>query len=314
MTRKRIFDLLEISAPGDRFGRLVDFILIALIIISVAANILASVQDLYTEYRAWFRTLELVTVAVFTVEYVLRIWSCVESDDPRFHQRPVRGRLRNVFTPMLIIDLLAILPFYLSLWVSVDLMFLRVFRLFRIFKLTRYAPVMGLLLTVLRKEARTFGAAMFIMFVILVFAASGIYLVENESQPGPFGSIPAAMWWAVSTLTTVGYGDVTPITMWGKVFGACVTIIGVGIVALPAGILASAFSDELRHRREQYADLVEAALEDGEIDHEEERELALTRRNLGIHRRDAVTIVKRAEQVGTDETCPHCGKSLESPT
>lgn len=168
---------------------------------------------------------------------------------------------------------------------------------------------MGLLLTVLRKEAKAFGAAMFIMLVILVFAASGIYLVENDTQPEQFGSIPAAMWWAVATLTTVGYGDVTPITMWGKVFGACVTIVGVGMVALPAGILASAFSDELRQRREQYAAMVKEALLDGEIDHAEERELEMTRYHLGIDINDAASIEKSAGYSGT--VCPHCGKSLE---
>ena len=135
--RNRIYNILEISGPGDLLGRVADLTLIVLIVASVVANILVSVQSLYTEYRAWFQLLELITVSVFSVEYFLRIWSCVESADPRFHDRPMWGRLRYALTPMLIIDLVAILPFYLSLWMSIDLMFLRVFRLFRIFKLTR---------------------------------------------------------------------------------------------------------------------------------------------------------------------------------
>lgn len=306
--RKRIFSILEISGPGDMLSRLADIILIVLIVASVVANILASVQSIYTEYMAWLQALETVTVAVFSIEYALRIWSCVESSDPRFHQQPFWGRVRYALSPMVIIDLLAILPFYLVLWFSVDLMFLRVFRLFRIFKLTRYSPAMGLLLTVLRKEARSFGAAMFIMLVVLVIVASGIYLVENEAQPEAFGSIPAAMWWAVATLTTVGYGDVTPITPLGKIFGACVTIVGVGMVALPAGILASAFSDELRLRREQYASMVDDALLDGVINQEEERELARSRYDLGIDSNDAASIEKRA---GMGGCCPHCGELLE---
>jgi voltage-gated potassium channel len=309
--RERIYRILESNLPGGLIGRLVNLILIALIIISVLANILASVQGIYSVYREWFFRLEFFTVAVFSIEYVLRLWSCVESAEPRYHHHPVKGRLRYALKPILLVDLLAILPFYLSLWVATDLMFLRVFRLFRIFKLTRYSPAMSLMLTVLRKEARSFGAAMFIMLVVLVFAASGIYLVENDAQPEQFGSIPAAMWWAVATLTTVGYGDVTPITMWGKVFGACVTVVGVGMVALPAGILASAFSDELRQRREKYAELVEEALLDGEIDHHEERELAQTRRNLGIDNSDAASIEKRAEQGAG--MCPHCGMPLDQP-
>lgn len=307
--RKRIFNILEGSVAGGLAGRVVSIMLITLILTSVSASILASVQSFYTGYQVWFGRLEIFTVTVFSIEYLLRLWSCVESQDTRYYHHPFKGRLRFALTPMLLIDLLAILPFYLGLWISVDLMFLRVFRLFRMFKLTRYSPAMGLMLTVLRKEARAFGAAFFIMLVILVFASSGIYLVEQDAQPEQFGSIPAAMWWAVATLTTVGYGDVTPITIWGKVFGACITIVGVGMVALPAGILASAFSDELRQRREAYAALVEEALQNGEIDTAEQRELEETRLNLGINSSDAETIEKLAEQGVA--TCPHCGKPLE---
>jgi len=306
--RKRIFDILDISAAGGLAGRVVGIILVSLIVTSVAASILASIQSLYAEYQAWFSRLEIIVVTVFTIEYVLRLWSCVESPDPRFHHHPFRGRVRYALTPLLLIDILAILPFYLGLWISADLMYLRVFRLFRLFKLTRYSPAMGLMLTVLRKEAKAFGAAMFIMLVVLVFTSSGIYLVENEAQPEQFSSIPAAMWWAVATLTTVGYGDVTPVTNWGKVFGACITIVGVGMVALPAGILASAFSNELRLRREKYATLVEAALRDGEIDREEQRKLEEKRLDLGIDSSDAETIEESVEK--STAICPHCGKPL----
>ena len=306
--RKRIFDVLDVSAAGGLTGRLVSIILISLIVTSAVTSILASIQDLYTEYRVWFGGLEIFMVSVFTVEYVLRIWSCVESPDPRFHHQGFRGRVRYALTPLLVIDLLAILPFYLGLWIGADLMYLRVFRLFRLFKLTRYSPAMGLMLTVLRKEARAFGAAMFIMLVVLVITSSGIYLVENEAQPDKFSSIPAAMWWAVATLTTVGYGDVTPITNWGKVFGACITIVGVGMVALPAGILASAFSNELRLRREEYADMVEAALRDGKINRDEQQKLEEKRLDLGIDSADAATIEDSVEK--STAVCPHCGEPL----
>jgi voltage-gated potassium channel len=306
--RKRIFDILDISVAGGLAGRVVSIILVSLIVTSAVASILASIQSLYAEYHAWFNRIEIVMVTAFTIEYALRIWSCVESPDPRFHHHPFKGRVRYALTPLLLIDLLAILPFYLGLWISADLMYLRVFRLFRLFKLTRYSPAMGLMLTVLRKEAKAFGAAMFIMLVVLVFTSSGIYLVEHEAQPEQFSSIPAAMWWAVATLTTVGYGDVTPITNWGKVFGACITIVGVGMVALPAGILASAFSNELRLRREKYATLVEAALRDGEIDREEQQELEEKRLDLGIDSSDAATIEERVEK--STAICPHCGKPL----
>jgi len=279
------------------------------VLLNVLTNILASVDDIYAAYREPLFAFEVFSTLVFTLEYGLRLWSCVESPVPRFRS-PLLGRLRFAATPMLIIDLLAILPFYLLIWTQVDLLFLRVFRLFRIFKLTRYSPAMTLLMTVLRREARAFGAATFILLVVLIFAASGMYLVEHNAQPESFGSIPAAMWWAVATLTTVGYGDVTPITPWGKFFGATITIVGVGMVALPAGILASAFSDELRRRREEYLVEVEEALEDGHLSHGEQRKLASMRKALGLDQEEAERLLRLAEEEKV-KVCPHCGEPLD---
>ena len=267
-------------------------------------------QGFYAVHWQRLFALEIVSTLIFTVEYIARLWSCVEAEDGRF-RAPFAGRVRFALTPMMLIDLLAILPVYLMLWTSLDLLFLRVFRLFRIFKLTRYSPAMGMLITVLRKEARSFGAAMFILFVIMVFAASGIYLVEHESQPEAFGSIPAAMWWAVATLTTVGYGDVTPITPLGKLFGASITIVGVGMVALPAGILASAFSEELRKRRQEFMTHVDKVLEDGRLSVQEQLSIESQRRSLGIEKDEALQILETARE-GADipQVCPHCGAPL----
>jgi voltage-gated potassium channel len=309
--RSRAYRLLEPKPGASLLARLVTMCIVLLVLFNVTANILASMDDFYHRYARWLYTFEAVSTLIFTVEYVLRLWSCVESADARF-RAPVRGRLRYAVTPMMLVDLVAILPFYLSAWVGIDLLFLRVFRLFRIFKLTRYSPAMGLLTTVLRREARTFGAAMFILGIILVFAASGIYLVEHESQPEAFGSIPAAMWWAVATLTTVGYGDVTPVTPLGKLFGASVTIVGVGMVALPAGILASAFSDELRKRREQFMQHVDKVLEDGHVSPREVQKLESSRRALGLGKNEADRMLRVAgESTAATRTCPHCGGVLE---
>ncbi|MBT8116325.1 MAG: ion transporter [Gammaproteobacteria bacterium] len=307
--RRKIYQVLEPTPGSPRIARVVTLFIVVLVLLNVAANILASVQDLYIEYHHWLFIFEAVSTLIFSVEYLSRLWSCVDSDDSRFHL-PFRGRVRFAMTPMMVIDLLAILPFYLLLWTSMDLLFLRVFRLFRIFKLTRYSPAMGMLLTVLRKEARAFGAAMFILVVIMVFAASGIYLVEHESQPEAFGSIPAAMWWSVATLTTVGYGDVVPVTLLGKLFGASITIVGVGMVALPAGILASAFSDEMRKRREQFMLHVDEALEDGYVSNQEQLSLETQRRNLGLEKGEVEHMLRTAEvTVTTQRTCPHCRRT-----
>jgi len=148
-----------------------------------------------------------------------------------------------------LIDLVVILPFYLSFLFSIDLRMLRILRLFRLLKLARYSPAMQSLVAVVSNEKRALFGALLLMVCLLLFASTGIYFVEHKAQPEAFGSVPAAMWWAVATLTTVGYGDVTPITPLGKVFGGFVMVFGLGMFALPIGIMATGFSQE-SHRRE----------------------------------------------------------------
>jgi voltage-gated potassium channel len=214
---------------------------------------------------------------------------------------------------MSLVDLAAIAPFYLAMVVGIDLRFLRVIRLLRIFKLTRYSSALSVLLDVLREEASSFAAGFFIMAVLLVVAASGAYLVEHQAQPNGFGSIPDAMWWAVATLTTVGYGDVTPVTAMGKVFGAMVTLIGVGMAALPAGIIASGMTDQLRRRRAAMIEEYRHALEDGIIDENEEADLEAHRRRLGLSRQlvaEIRTSLKSRRLGEKHGKCPHCGHSI----
>ncbi len=309
--RLRTHEILELARPGDRGSRGFDVFIITLIALNILAIALESVSALRLQYGAYFFGFEVVSVLVFSVEYLLRIWSCVEMRGG-IYSTPFAGRLRYALTPLLLIDLLAILPFYLAMFFAVDLRFLRALRLLRIFKLTRYSPAMNMLLTVLRNEARTIGAACFILMIVLILASSGIYLFEHSVQPESFGSIPAALWWAVATLTTVGYGDVTPVTVGGKMFGIFIMIIGVGMVALPAGILASAFSEQSRKHREDYTEQVEAALEDGELSAEELRQLEFTRRTLGLREEDAeqIRLRKAREDERRVPTCPHCHKPL----
>lgn len=268
--RSRIAQLLEAN-KHDYWGHWIDLGLMALILLNVVAVVLESVTALEARFHAFFLSFEIFSVVVFSVEYVLRVWSSIDRPDCT-DQHPIRGRLQFMLTPYAVIDLIAILPFYLGFFIPHDLRFLRVIRLFRLFKLTRYSIAMQALLEALRAEADSLGAAFFLLFVLFILASSGIYLLENRIQPEAFGSIPAAMWWAMTTLTTVGYGDVVPITTWGKIFGGCITIIGVGMVALPAGIIASGFSEHLRQRRTNYSEIL-AILVD-EKTSERERTLA----------------------------------------
>ena len=197
-----------------------------------------------------------------------------------------------MLTPMQLLDLIVIAPFYLVFFVQVDLRMLRVLRLLRVFRLTRYSSSMGFLLQVLREEGRNIGAALFVLLLLIIMAASLTYLVEQDAQPVAFGSIPAALWWAVVTMTTVGYGDVVPITVMGRIFGAIIGIISVGMVALPAGLLASGFSEALRRRRSAFEQVVGEALEDGVIDSDERVRIRETQRELGLTKEEAEAILK----------------------
>ena len=248
--KNRLYRLLDGSDQEDIAGQAVNFFLVYLILFNVLAVIFESVDEIGLRYAAYFEVFEVFevfSVIVFSVEYALRIWSCTE-DPQSTHRGPVADRLRYALSPMAIIDFLAIAPFYVSMLFAIDLRFLRVFRLLRLLKLTRYSPAIEMLGRVLYNERRALFSALLIMLVLLVFASSLMHLIEHEAQPDAFGSIPAAMWWAVVTLTTVGYGDAAPVTPLGQMLGGFVTILGVGTFALPAGILASGFAQEVKRR------------------------------------------------------------------
>ncbi len=291
--RRRAWTAMEQRPTQDPVGRLLNGLLIALILGNVVAVILETVPAYGARYAATFFWIEVVSVAVFTLEYLGRAWWAVE--DPRY-AHPVRGRLRYLCTPLAIIDLLAILPFYLGMLLGWDLRMLRLVRLLRILKLSRYSPAVTILRDVLREERDSLLVTFIVLLIILVLASSGIYLFEHEAQPEAFGSIPAAMWWAVATLTTVGYGDVTPVTAAGKFFAALVTLTGIGMVSLPAGIVASGFTEALRQRREEYAERVEEAMSDGHISQAEQRRLERLREDLGLSAREARRIERRARR------------------
>ena len=302
--RARTYDLLEV---GDTLpGRLLNWLIMTIIAVNVAAVILESVAEIQAEHAVRFRQLEVASIAVFTVEYLVRLWVAVENPA---YAAGWRGRLRYALTPMALVDLVAVLPFYLGFLVDLDTRILRALRLLRVFKLARHSTAMDLLLTVIRNEAATVASSMFVMLIIIVLAASGIYLIERDVQPEAFRNIPEAMWWAAVTLTTVGYGDVVPVTVAGKIFGLLITIAGVGMVALPAGILASGFSQELQKRRAQYQLELKASLASGRITRGQLRRLRASASELGLSDEEARVLLK-TETRRARAVCPHCGKPL----
>jgi voltage-gated potassium channel len=313
--RRYLYNLLE-QSNSSPLARLVNLLLMLLIMSNVVVVILASDNVIYLQFQQLFDNFELLSITVFSMEYLLRTWSCVE--DPRYRST-VAGRLKYMVSPMALVDLVAVLPFYLGVIFNIDTRFLRVLRLFRIFKLSRHFSAMTVLLAVIKKELATLVSAIFIMLVLVVLASAGMFMVERDAQPETFGTIPRAMWWATITLTTVGYGDVIPITAGGKVFGLFITILGVGMAALPAGIIASGFTREVSRRRETYRSLVRDALADGVLDNVERTTLKNYSADMGIDDDDALHMLKQeSHSVPTDaaalqpapQCCPHCGEAL----
>jgi voltage-gated potassium channel len=308
--------MLETANSRDLPSRIVDLTLIALICISIASVLLESMQEVELLWGAELYWLEVITVCIFSVEYLLRVWCSIESADQRLAGRtPLEIRLRYVLSFHAFIDLLAILPFYLMLFgfFGVDMRFLRAIRLLRVLKLTRYSAAIEMLVACIVENGRSLAAAFFILLIVMLMAAAGMYYFEREVQPEAFSSIPAAMWWAFVTLTTVGYGDVTPVTAGGKIFGALITVIGVGMVALPTGILASGYSQQLELRQANYRRKADEALDDGFLSDAEVSSLENLRVDLGLGRHTASQIldagkVERAlEQQRAAHCCPHCG-------
>lgn len=311
--RNRLYRILEMKDEGSAVSTFINSFIMLLIVVNVIAIILESVSEYQRAFGPWFWYLELFSIALFTVEYLARLWASAESPD---YGGGWRGRLRYTVSPMAVIDLVAILPFYLSMFVSIDMRMLRILRLLRVFKLSRHFSVLGVLGTVMRNESRTLASAIFVMLILVVLSASGIYVVERHAQPEAFGSIPSAMWWATVTLTTVGYGDVVPTTGAGRLLGVVITVLGVGMAALPAGIIASGFTTELARRRESYEMAARKILMNGQIDGDDRKLLAEKREQLGLAANDARQLLKKAaldsglSTAAEVRTCPHCGKAL----
>ncbi len=247
--RSRVWDIVEVARPGDRVSGRFDRAILILIALNVMVVILESVSGIQQRAERLFFLFELTSVAVFSLEYVARLWACVE--DPK-HWKSISGRVRYALKGMVLIDLLAILPFFLPM-LGVDLRSLRALRLMRIFrvlKVGRYYSSFSLIKRVVAGKKEELVLTTAIMGLLLIIASSVLYFCENQAQPDKFSSIPATMWWAIATLTTVGYGDVYPITIAGKVFGAIIAVLGVGMFALPTGILGAGFVDEVQRAKE----------------------------------------------------------------
>lgn len=245
--RRKTNDVLEIKFSHKRgFSFYFNLALSLLIFLNTVAIILNTLPDVHRYYGYLFLDFEVFSVVIFSIEYILRVWSCVERPE---YNHPFWGRLKFIFSPWGIIDLLAIFPFYASL-LSLDLSFIRTLRLLRIarlFRFSRYFRALRVIQAVVEdKKEELVLSFSFILFLLLI-VSSLVFYVENPAQPGIFRSIPDSLWWGVNAMTTVGYGDIHPITPLGKLLGGILAVAGVAFFALPTGILASGFADVIRN-------------------------------------------------------------------
>ncbi len=246
--RRRVYLALEQGPVGESMAAVVDRLLIALILINLVAVALESVPSIEARYLTLFDTIEYISLVVFTLEYALRLWGAVEHG-PHQHLVPAQARLKYALSAPGIVDLISVLPFWLALVLSTDFRFILVFRMVRLFKIARYSPAMRSLLDVLYSERRALFGCLVIGMGAALVAASLMHLAEGKIQPDKLGTIPDALWWAVVTLGTIGYGDVVPITPLGKLVATGTIFIGLIMIALPVGIIANAFSEQI-HRRD----------------------------------------------------------------
>jgi voltage-gated potassium channel len=245
--RRRMFILLEPTA-WPRIGLSpLNRIITALICMSVLLAIVESEQELAQTWQLGFLVAERIFFLLFFVEYCCRLW--VAAENPRYGAG-WRGRLRYAVSPAALLDLVALLPIFIAFLGSEAFLFrlVRLVRILRLAKLGRYSTALDAIGTAIRSRRYELAMSVKIAGILLLISSALLYIVEGDGQPETFGSIPRAMWWSIATLTTVGYGDAVPITTLGRLLAGLTAILGIGLIAMPTGILAAAFSDAMQKR------------------------------------------------------------------
>ena len=249
--KKTVHVLLHPELGETKWDRIFNAFIIILIIANVIAVMLETVESIYKPYAEFFRIFDLVSVIIFTAEYILRVWSC--NHDPRYAHR-IHGRLKYIFSTGALIDLVAILPFYFHIIIGLDLRVLRLLRLLRflrLFRLTAYLSSARMVRNVFKSKANDLKLSLVLILFFIIIAACLVYIAEHLAQPKIFSSIPATIWWAITTVTTIGYGDMIPITLIGKVLTSIISLAGLALLALPAGIITAGFLQETRKNIKQ---------------------------------------------------------------
>jgi len=279
--RAKLYALLEPTGHSGKLHIYVDNFIVFWVLLSIACVILESVSEIRAIFSTHFLWIDTIAFSIFTLEYLARIYTAPENPE---HRERLSPRLAYASSGAALIDLITILPFILeAIWANtLDLRFLRVFRLARMLKLTRYTTATSTLLKVVKREWQVIFASVFVMMLLVILTASLGYLLEHPAQPDKFENIPQAIYWAVITLASVGYGDISPVTPLGRTLTVVLSLTGIGIFAIPAGLLASAFTDQLRIDREAFRRTLVQALQDGEMDPREREEIMVEAERLHL--------------------------------
>jgi voltage-gated potassium channel len=295
--RTRIYTIIERGEKHDKKSIYFDYFIIILVLLSVISTIWESYPKANAEYGEYFHNFEIFSIVIFTLEYLLRLWTAPLKNP---HLSAWKAYLKYIFSFIALIDLLAILPFYLPFLGVEDLRLLRMMRLLRllrVFKLNRYSRALNLVYDVLKERGEELVTTVFFALILLLVSSTLMYYVEHEANPNGFPNIIATLWWAVVTLTTVGYGDVVPITMLGKVLNGVTALIGIGVIALPTSILSAGFLEKVQERKK------------AEKDEEERIEKQLLQE---LRQRNGE--IEEENQDSRHSThlcyCPHCGGKL----
>ena len=292
LIQKRVYEILGQAQNGDKVSSFVDRFLTILIITNVLAVSLESVETIGSAFRQEFAAFEMFSIIVFGTEYILRLWSAVAKEDSA-HKTPFGKRIEYILSFNGLVDLAALLPSLISMFVgSADLRWIRVVRILRLLKMSNYSTALEDLGSAIYEERQSFLAALYLFTLALFIASALMYVLEHQAQPEAFASIPESMWWALITLTTVGYGDVSPITTLGKMVGAITALIGVCTVALLTGIIASAFTSQIEKRKALMEAEIAAAFSDGIITDNEMQKIEEMRRRFNMNEEHIEAIIE----------------------
>jgi voltage-gated potassium channel Kch len=301
--RQQVYSLLHPTDTSGKLHDMLDSFVVWWVLISVVAVVLESIESVHYVLNVHFIVIDAVAVFIFSMEYIFRLYSCPEG--PEF--KGWFGRVRYARQPIVMIDLLAIVPFFLEslLHHLFDLRFLRIFRLMRLLKLTRYTTSTGTLVKALKREWPVIAASTFIMLLLVVLTASMGYLFEHAAQPDKFENIPQSIYWAVVTLASVGYGDISPVTPVGRLMTIIMALVGIGIFAVPAAVLSTAFNDQLHKDREMLHEELIEFLQDGDLSEDEFAQIMRKAEELHISQDEVLLLIEKVKREAEDRLQGH---------